>query len=180
MPWVKQFTNCLAGLDPFIPTLRDPKVHFLFPSHDTVTSSTYGINGGGTIFFNGDLEKSTYPREILFDCKSSTFGSLMHSKIILYNKNGPPPLDRPFMKFLPVGSSIEADGHFYLGSHNHTKAAWGGYQKKKPILSINNWEMGIILLFKWTSDRNDFQVPFQIPPLPMSKPWNQKILASTK
>ena len=53
-----------------------------FPTHDTVRSSRGGPVSGGTICFHpGRYNATTFPRELLRDCKSNRNGLLMHNKV---------------------------------------------------------------------------------------------------
>ena len=66
------------------------------------------------------------------------------------------------------------DGYIYSGSHNVSKAAWGSLLKSGAI-RINNYELGIILPFEWTDDKDAFELPFVYPPPSYEKsdrPWS--------
>ena len=90
----------------------------------------------------------------------------MHSKIILYSLSSALPSTRLSFLSPHSHSSIKRDGFLYVGSHNHTRAAWGSFQVKKPIVGISNWELGVVVPF-WFARQKElghFTVPFQIPP----------------
>lgn len=53
-----------------------------FPTHDTVAASAGGTLSGGTICFQSKwYSSSTFPRNLLRDCKSRRAGLLMHNKV---------------------------------------------------------------------------------------------------
>lgn len=57
-----------------------------FPSEETVKASKGGPDNGGTICFQRKWwQSSTFPREVLRDCKSRREGMLMHNKVSLNN-----------------------------------------------------------------------------------------------
>jgi hypothetical protein len=121
---------------------------------------------GGTIFFQRKFwNQNAFPKHIIYDCKSLSKGALMHSKIILYSLYTHPPSCH--ISFLHPSSNLSKDGYLYLGSHNHTRAAWGSLAKNNN-LNISNWELGVIIPFWFVSDQVkglcDFTIPFQIPP----------------
>ena len=64
--------------------IRSLQAHFriCFPTHETVAKSTGGKNCGGTICVQKKVYYvSTFPNELLRDCKSVRNGMLMHNKV---------------------------------------------------------------------------------------------------
>ena len=88
----------------------------------------------------------------------------MHSKIILYSLYTIPPSS--YISFVHPSSKLPKDGYIYLGSHNHTRAAWGSFQAKNDTIHITNWELGVIIPFWFVTEDfdYDFRIPFQLPP----------------
>ncbi|KAJ3301825.1 hypothetical protein HDV03_000292 [Kappamyces sp. JEL0829] len=171
--WLDQFASSLSGLNPSQPSKAT--IHICYPRRATVEESTHGPQGGGTLFFSQAYwEKPDFPRHSIFDCKSVCKGSLMHSKIIIFSCSG--AAKSTHIRFLAPNQSETADGYFYLGSHNHTQAAWGKFRARKPVLAMNNWELGIVLLFQWSDCEDDFRIPFEVPPSRYKeddRPWSQ-------
>ncbi|KMS94081.1 hypothetical protein BVRB_024990, partial [Beta vulgaris subsp. vulgaris] len=113
-----------------------PPIQVAFPTRETVLGSLAGqLGGGGSIRFNpSHWNASTFPKEIIRDCISIRSGTLMHSKVII----GRLPVNRS----VSVGEPI---GWIYFGSHNFTRAAWGGIAQSASHLTINNFEIGVLV-----------------------------------
>ncbi|KAL1934864.1 hypothetical protein VTP01DRAFT_7046 [Rhizomucor pusillus] len=141
-----------------------PPIKIVFPSYDTVLNSKLGPSGADTIFFNRSLwQKSTFPKQVMHDAVSYREGSLMHSKYIVAT--------------LPRSSNSNIRGWVYLGSHNATQAAWGSVSiskdSKRPKLTMNNWELGVVLPIY---NEGDIPITFIRPPPPYrpdQEPWIQ-------
>ncbi|KAJ3254601.1 hypothetical protein HK103_007086 [Boothiomyces macroporosus] len=160
--WLKEFQNSCA---------RGPNapLYLMYPSRSTVIHSRNGPNGGGTLFFDKKYWTEKFPRHCLRDVKSKTKGALMHSKIIIYSAN------KSCQQSIQIVSMDEpVDGYMYLGSHNGTKSAWG-YSLKKGDFQISNYELGIVVGFRWGPG---FDIPFEFPPpkYPLyDSPWDQRV-----
>lgn len=115
----------------------------IFPTMNTVTRSSVGPEGFGTLFCKRkdfeslrteSLKQSSCPSEIFHNC--TTVGGdkckyAMHSKIMTVSS--PDPI------------------YIYCGSHNFTASAWGKTTKLGAMLMINNFEVGVLIPApKWT------------------------------
>lgn len=110
----------------------------MFPSRETIEKSKGGLGCGGTICFQSQwYNKETFPKELLFDCKSKRTGLLMHSKL-----------------FFTAPANLNASGSrnsawAYVGSANLSESAWGRLVKdrstKQPKLNCRNWECGVVI-----------------------------------
>ncbi|KAI5928801.1 phospholipase D/nuclease [Camillea tinctor] len=111
------------------------KFRIYFPSHDTVAQSKGGINAGGSICAQSKWwNATTFPREMVHDCKSVRQGILMHNKIM-------------FVRHAFSGKFKAAWA--YVGSANLSESAWGRLVKNKatgqPKLNCRNWECGVLI-----------------------------------
>lgn len=146
--WLEQFYLLASGLDPcgILPlgrhtgpfassqfsqltgSLHWPNIRILFPTQRYIHESfVEGPRGAGCFFARPDdfARKDLCP---LFAQPVSCRGDiLMHAKSLV---------------------AMEDDvGWVYMGSANFTRAAWGTVAgtQAKPTLSLNNWELGVIL-----------------------------------
>uniref|UniRef100_A0A7S4JT06 PLD phosphodiesterase domain-containing protein n=1 Tax=Paramoeba aestuarina TaxID=180227 RepID=A0A7S4JT06_9EUKA len=84
-------------------------------------------------------------------------------------------------------SSLKSTGWVYIGSHNFSQAAWGKIDSKRKLISITNYELGILLFPHPPSEgggrgeggegeweRLVSAMPFKVPPPPYregEEPW---------
>lgn len=144
--------------DTIYPALKGqhPDFKVVFPTRETVAGSLLGTEGGGTIFFNAFNYNSTFPKPILHDAISLRQGSLSHSKIILGQ--------------VITSTTSTPFQWIYYGSHNFSGAAWGNKLNKTSQCTINNYELGIIMV------DHTYTPPFLNPPpayTSSDKPWTQ-------
>lgn len=179
LEWANQFSASLRGLEHN--QKANASFKLCFPSLATVEKSCYGKNGAGTLFFSGKWNSPTFPKDLIYDCESKSLGALMHSKVIVMSSFSTLPSST-----LQVVDKKDTnkDGMFYLGSHNHTAAAWGNFYKKKEGLTMKNWELGIVIPFRHIraldscSSKVEFSIPFTVPPRAYSNsdiPWIQNL-----
>ncbi|KAI4115255.1 MAG: hypothetical protein LQ345_004116 [Seirophora villosa] len=119
----------------------DQGFRIYFPSEDTVEASKGGPGSGGTICFQRKWwESSTFPRQLMRDCKSRRAGALMHNKIIYIH---PHPTS-----YSPTTTTTTTPWA-YIGSANCSESAWGKLVKdrasKLPKLNCRNWECGVVV-----------------------------------
>ncbi|KAI9772892.1 MAG: hypothetical protein M1840_008774 [Geoglossum simile] len=115
-------------------------VRIYFPTKDTVANSKGGVRGGGTICFQSKwFHASSFPRQLLRDCRSTRAGLLMHNKMLFVRPR--------YSKQSEVGA--QGGSWAYHGSANLTESAWGRLVKdrtsKDPKLNCRNWECGVII-----------------------------------
>ncbi|KAI4093852.1 MAG: hypothetical protein LQ344_002590 [Seirophora lacunosa] len=118
----------------------DEGFRIYFPSEETVEASKGGPGSGGTICFQRKWwESSTFPRQLMRDCKSRRGGALMHNKII-YIRPHPTSLSPTTATVTPWA---------YIGSANCSESAWGKLVKdrtsKLPKINCRNWECGVVM-----------------------------------
>jgi tyrosyl-DNA phosphodiesterase 1 len=170
--WLNEFQSCVNGVN-YNQLVPESEIKLVFPSDKTVRDSVLGPSNGGTIFAQRKLwNKPEFTKNAVADCNSTSSRALMHSKVIIHLNC------KPKGEYLHFTSREDAskEGYIYLGSHNHTQAAWGKYQIRNPILSISNWELGLVIPVKLAS--RGFKIPFQIPPIPYSAsdlPWFNQV-----
>ncbi|CAO3660682.1 unnamed protein product [Umbelopsis ramanniana] len=184
VPYLQELYLSFCGINTFTPEGSNiqkaykknggtPPVTIVYPSTFTIDNSNVGREGASTICFNtANWKKPTFPRGIMRDAVSNRYGTLMHSKYIVAM------LDQP---------KNHITGWVYIGSHNATQAAWGkatlSREKKCPKISMNNWELGVILPI---SDKgcdirhlcNGLPVPFVRPAENYQadqEPWTQNL-----
>ncbi|KAI1420591.1 tyrosyl-DNA phosphodiesterase-domain-containing protein [Xylaria sp. FL1777] len=131
-----------------------------FPSHETVSRSRGGKNGGGTICLQSKWwDSATFPRELVHDCQSVRSGLLMHSKILFV---------RHLCHDKPQPSWA------YIGSANLSESAWGRLVKDRasgqPKLNCRNWECGVLIPMDgqavnsgWGSFEKRIPIPMVVP-----------------
>ncbi|RYC59815.1 hypothetical protein CHU98_g6380 [Xylaria longipes] len=131
-----------------------------FPSHETVSRSRGGRNSGGTICLQSKWwDSPTFPRELVYDCKSVRPGLLMHTKIL-------------FARHTSHNKSQVSWA--YLGSANLSESAWGRLVKDRasgqPKLNCRNWECGVLIPIEgetaklgWEAFENKIPVPMVVP-----------------
>ncbi|KAI8906814.1 tyrosyl-DNA phosphodiesterase I [Gorgonomyces haynaldii] len=141
-------------------TLDLSQMHILYPSKETIEASALGPElGGGHFFMNPSYRNELYD-QLLYDIHATKRGGLMHTKLIL-------TCPKPWTYVTTLDQ--EADGYLYCGSHNFTASAWGKRTKNGRI-TINNWELGIIL--KTGQDGIPFELPFEFPSTRNTNPWS--------
>ncbi|KAG6991123.1 hypothetical protein G7Y79_00057g091050 [Physcia stellaris] len=121
------------------------QAHFriYFPTNETVANSTGGKDCGGTVCVQSKgYYASTFPKELLRDCKSVRNGMLMHNKMIFVRHHTTTDTSKDWA---------------YVGSANCSESAWGrlvkGPNPKSPKLNCCNWECGVIVpLRRMTAD----------------------------
>ncbi|KAK1751595.1 tyrosyl-DNA phosphodiesterase-domain-containing protein [Echria macrotheca] len=105
-------------------------IRIYFPSLKTVVESIGGVDSAGVICLPKRYwEQSTFPKELLYDCKSVRARVLMHTKVAFIRG---------------------ASGSFaYVGSANLSESAWGRLVKdrvtKEPKFNCRNWECGVLV-----------------------------------
>ncbi|KAL2124163.1 hypothetical protein VTJ04DRAFT_528 [Mycothermus thermophilus] len=109
-----------------------------FPSLETVAQSKGGKDGAGTICFQSKWwQASTFPKELLRDCKNVRPGVLMHSKMIFVRPSGVP------------AATSRTKSFAYVGSANLSESAWGRLVKDantgRPKMTCRNWECGVLI-----------------------------------
>lgn len=171
--WLDEFMSCVNGFN-YNLKLDDAELKIVFPSDKTVKNSVLGPDNGGTIFAQRKMwSKPDFPRQYVVNCNSTSSRALMHSKIIIHSNCEP---KEEFLEFVSLEDS-QKQGYLYLGSHNHTQAAWGKWQIRNPILTVLNWELGIVIPIKYSKNKG-FKIPFKLPPAEYSKsdfPWFNQI-----
>ncbi|EJD52434.1 phospholipase D/nuclease [Auricularia subglabra TFB-10046 SS5] len=144
-----------------------PPIKIIFPSLRTVEESVLGKPGGGTMFCDPKTWKAPkFPRENFFDSNSKRGRVLMHTKMILgiferdtmftakgKRRDDPYDTDDDEVTIVEPKSTKKREklaGWLYVGSHNFTPAAWGHLSGSSitPILSIRNYELGVVLPIK--------------------------------
>ncbi|KAI1102584.1 phospholipase D/nuclease [Jackrogersella minutella] len=141
------------------------RFRFYFPSLDTVVRSRGGKNAAGTICVSSKWwDSTTFPRELVRDCKSVRSGLLIHSKLMVVRHHHSDKLKAAYA---------------YVGSANLSESAWGRLVKERgtgnPKLTCRNWECGVIVPIPQNSsedgsqlsDLSDFSstipVPMEVP-----------------
>ena len=145
-----------------IPTRLPPAPEFhpsnfliYFPTLPTITSSTTGPSGAGTICLSSKYYHSPqFPRDSLRDCKSTRKGLVMHSKI-MYVRHHRGNIAEEEAK---EGEGREEEGkeeegerkdYAYIGSANLSESAWGKVvvdrKLKTEKLNCRNWECGVLV-----------------------------------
>ncbi|KAJ4392064.1 hypothetical protein N0V93_005685 [Gnomoniopsis smithogilvyi] len=108
------------------------RIRVYFPSRDTVIRSRGGSNSAGTICFQSKWWNATsFPRQVLRDCRNVHSGVLMHSKIMF------------------VRHKLNSRGWAYVGSHNLSESAWGRLVRDRTgkfKLNARNWECGVVIV----------------------------------
>ncbi|KAG2005546.1 hypothetical protein CC2G_001942 [Coprinopsis cinerea AmutBmut pab1-1] len=163
-----------------------PPVKIIFPTKKTVQESTFGEQGGGTIFCRRrQWDGKNFPRELFHDSKSKAGRSLMHSKMIIGTLR-----DSTHASTSQDGSETEdsddeiqiiqpAVGWAYIGSHNFTPSAWGTLSGSSfnPTLNITNYEVGVVFPLKDDAEVEKVAC-FQRPPKKYvagkDEPWIQE------
>ncbi|KAI0389236.1 tyrosyl-DNA phosphodiesterase-domain-containing protein [Xylariaceae sp. FL0594] len=125
------------------PSYRPENFRVYFPSNDTVEKSRGGVNAGGTICVKRKWwEASSFPRELIHDCKSVRSGLLMHSKML-------------FVRHQATRGSETQKAWAYVGSANLSESAWGRLVRDRatglPKLTCRNWECGVVIPVESTS-----------------------------
>ncbi|KAI0190085.1 tyrosyl-DNA phosphodiesterase-domain-containing protein [Astrocystis sublimbata] len=141
------------------PSYKPDDFRIYFPSHETVNRSRGGSNNGGTICLQSKWwDSTTFPRELVHDCKSVRPGLLMHTKA-LYARHTP-------------HNSISQVSWAYIGSANLSESAWGRLVRDKasgqPKLNCRNWECGVLILGEsnkpgWAAFEERLHVPMIVP-----------------
>ncbi|KAL0484993.1 tyrosyl-DNA phosphodiesterase [Acrasis kona] len=125
------------------------QLKIVFPSVETVKSSTLGLRAGGMIHLKlNAYSGKEFPTHALCDYQSnlkSQEGNLAHAKIMVHKSD-------------PTLANGRV-GWVYAGSHNFSMAAWGRLQKDETQLQISNYELGVF--FKNLPP--NFQLPFKTP-----------------
>ncbi|TKX19341.1 tyrosyl-DNA phosphodiesterase-like protein [Elsinoe australis] len=131
-----------------------------FPTHEYVANSPNGgVNNGGTIWFNRThFEKSTFPRSIFREFKSTRGHLLSHCKMLFVRGIIDPastPASGPTKLFRKKSDNSGAQqvAYVYAGSANCSDAAWGtlvaekraGPNKGQLHMTCNNWECGVLI-----------------------------------
>ncbi|KAK5631894.1 hypothetical protein RRF57_007608 [Xylaria bambusicola] len=141
------------------PSYHPDNFRIYFPSHETVIRSRGGKSSGGTICLQSKWwDSSTFPRELIHDCKSVRPGLLMHTKIL-------------FVRPLHQNKS---QPWAYLGSANLSESAWGRLVKDRasgqPKLNCRNWECGVLIPMEsqagksgWSLFENRIPIPMVVP-----------------
>lgn len=172
--YLHELYRSFSGIDPYETSNKPvrmknneplPPIDIIYPSMDTVLDSRLGPPGAGTICLNtSSWRKPTFPKQVMCDAISHRRRTLMHSKYIIAT--------------LPQSSEHRLKGWVYCGSHNATMGAWGKLSitrdSKQPKMSINNWELGVILPLY---EDSDIPVTYVRPP-PRYRPgqdaWTQE------
>ena len=147
--------------NPTITTSPAPEFHpsnFLiyFPTLSTITSSTTGPSGAGTICLSSKYFHSpNFPRDSLRDCKSVRKGLVMHSKIMyvrhLRSSNDAEKEPQEQEQEGKQAEEVEeaSKDYAYIGSANLSESAWGKVvvdrKLKKEKLNCRNWECGVLV-----------------------------------
>lgn len=147
---------------------KNSKFDIVYPSHQAVTESHLGSEGGGVFFLQEkSYESKHFPKEALCDIKSPEkfsiiSGHLSHSKVLIAHDN----------------YEINDDTVLYIGSHNLSSAAWGRFEKTNTQIFIKNYELGVVFVASQGSKEHKQEIvdrlPFRFPPPKYTeddKPW---------
>ena len=105
----------------------------IFPSKKFVDQSKFGPKTASCLFFDKDTFESF---------------KFLKSALKQYHKNNEDESLIPHIKMFVVSNSgrlINDDTVIYIGSHNFTPAAWGKFEHDSSWISINNYELGILI-----------------------------------
>lgn len=138
-----------------------PPVRILFPTQRYVERTfVEGPPGAGCFFAKVDDFHKRALRPLFYQPVSCRGDILMHAKSL-------------------VATGPASQGWVYLGSANFTRAAWGTVAgtPARPTLSVNNWELGIVLPLDSTDVDGSAAdaIPYRRPPTPYGAsdaPWN--------
>ncbi|KAI7882772.1 phospholipase D/nuclease [Lichtheimia hyalospora FSU 10163] len=144
--YLHELYRSFSGIDPYETSSKPvrmknneplPPIDIIYPSMDTVLDSRLGPPGAGTICLNtSSWQKPTFPKQVMCDAISHRPRTLMHSKVNIH-----------------WGRILIMDDD---RSHNATMGAWGklsiARDSKQPKMSINNWELGVVLPLYEDSD----------------------------
>ncbi|KAI1816235.1 phospholipase D/nuclease [Poronia punctata] len=167
---MKEYENRVAGgskkkgtrkTEPTI-TYAD-RFRIYFPSRETVSKSRGGKRAGGTVCLQRKWwESPTFPRELIYDCRSVRPGLLMHSKLLFVTSSA------------SEQGKETATSWAYLGSANLTESAWGRLVKDRatgrPKLSCRNWECGVVIPIECKPTDKGLAAFEGIVPIPMVVP----------
>ncbi|KAL1920607.1 uncharacterized protein VTP21DRAFT_984 [Calcarisporiella thermophila] len=121
-----------------------PPVAIIYPTLQTVETSSLGPQNAGTICFRNEYyQNPQFPRGCLYDCKSRRKGCLMHTKFILAG----------FLEEKRISDHRRLGGWFYCGKDGllgvlalTAPCLFRGVQSRSRNrqlqLRINNWELG--------------------------------------
>ncbi|KAI8825242.1 tyrosyl-DNA phosphodiesterase-domain-containing protein [Fimicolochytrium jonesii] len=163
LSWLTQMLRAACGKDPHRHTSHEDEdtalthVRILFPTKETVLSSTYGAPGAGTITFQRRYwEKHHYPQRCFRDSISTRQGVLSHAKMMVclpatvaetgFKLPGTPQFASSTTTLQPPTQTAPI-GWYYCGSHNTTLSAWGKLAPNRSgtAIDINNWELGVLV-----------------------------------
>ena len=135
-----------------------PPVRLLFPCESWVkTQSVEGTNGALTFFGKKKVSIEKGFIKLIHQPVSLRGNIMMHHKAIIAIKKGSEQISCS-----DGGNENDIAGWAYMGSHNLTQAAWGnislGKKGGEVQLSINNWELGIIVPMR-LNDLQESQKP---------------------
>ncbi|KAK8749254.1 hypothetical protein OTU49_015760, partial [Cherax quadricarinatus] len=136
-----------------------PPVHVVYPSEDDICNSSQGWMGGSCLPYNSAThEKQTWLAQHFHLWRSE---KRKRTRVMPHIKT-----------YTRLNKNCSAAQFLLLTSANLSKAAWGMLQKQNSQLFIRSYEAGILILPKFLSDSDEFQLTSASNPSGLSLPYD--------